>query len=319
MAGGLSGAWVLVTGGAGFVGSHLVRTLADAGARVTILDDLSRWGREGLHGLDDCAFVEGSVLDASAVHGLVAGADVTFHLATKTIGQAARAPALSLDNVGGTFNVLNAARRTRKPVVFTSSASVYGDVLVPTTEDGPLDPKTAYAVSKRACELYCDFFRRRYGLPVTVLRYTNTYGPTVGGRPPFLRGAVARMLTAVVRGEPVTIYGDGCDTRDYAYVADVVRGTITAGERLLDGYERGGVFNLGTGIETSALTLADTVRRITGSDAPSVREPGRVIDKVRRRALHSAKAWAAWGWRAGVDLETGIRRCYEAYGDGTNY
>lgn len=298
---------VLVTGGAGFVGSNLVRRLMAAGSRVTVLDDLFTGRLENLpaSGFD---FVEGSVCDAPLVRRLVAGAEVVFHAAARNIVVSTQDPREDFEtNIGGTLNVLLAARErpeTVRRVLYTSSTSVYGNPRhLPINEDDPLSLLTPYAVSKLGGENYCMAFYESYGLPATAVRYSNIYGPGQDPANPYC-GVVAKFIESLFAGEAPVIHGDGNQTRDFTFVDDAVEATVLAAtsDRAL-----GEVFNVGTGTETSVNTLAALLARIVGADRAPAHKDRRDVDNIRRRVVNIEKARRALRWVPETTLEQGLQ------------
>ena len=309
---------VLVTGGAGFVGSGLVRRLITHGARVTVLDDLFTGRRENLPstGLE---FVEGSVCDPPLVEHLVAQAEVVFHCAARNIVVSTRDPRQDYEtNIGGTLNVLLAARATgTKRVIYTSSASVYGNPrTLPINEDDALSLLTPYAVSKLAGENYCLAFYESYDLPTTAVRYSNIFGPGQDPANPYC-GVVAKFAEALFAGRAPVIHGDGNQTRDFTFIEDAVSATILAAtsDRAI-----GEVFNVGTGVETRVNELAALLIRLIGVTVEPEHTDRRDVDNIRRRVVNIEKTRRALRWVPEVTLEAGLRRTVEwqrARGPGT--
>ena len=300
---------VLVTGGAGFVGSNLVKRLVRDGARVTVLDDLFTGRRENLpeRGIE---FVHGTVCDPPTVEHCVAAADLVFHLAARNIVVSTRDPRNDYGtNIGGTLNVLLAARAAgMKRVVYTSSTSVYGNPrYMPINEDDTLSLLSPYAVSKLGGENYCMAFHESYGLPVSAVRYSNVYGPGQDPANPYC-GVVAKFIEALFEGRPPSIHGDGNQTRDFTYIDDAVSATILAG---IASRAVGEVFNVGTGVETRVNELAQLLIRIVGVDVEPQRIDRRDVDNIRRRVVNIEKARRALRWIPEVTLEDGLRRTVE--------
>lgn len=300
---------VLVTGGAGFVGSNLVRRLLRAGAVVTVLDDLFTGRLENLppSGFE---FVEGSVCDAELVARLVREARVVFHAAARNIVVSTRNPREDFEtNIGGTLNVLMAAREAKvERVLYTSSTSVYGNPrYLPINEDDRLSLLTPYAVSKLGGENYCMAFYESYGLPTTAVRYSNVYGPGQDPANPYC-GVVAKFIEALFAGKPPVIHGDGNQTRDFTYVDDAVGATIAAArsDRAL-----GEVFNVGTGVETRVNELVATLIKVTGVNVEPEHHDRRDIDNIRRRVVNIEKTRRTLRWTPEVTLERGLRRTVE--------
>src|SRR5215470_15656594 len=256
---------VLVTGGAGFVGTNLVRRLLREHAAVTVLDDLFTGRRENLP--PEVQFVEGSVCNAALVEAQVRQHEIIIHAAARNIVVSTRNPREDFDtNIGGTLNVLMAARAAKvERVVYTSSTSVYGNPkYLPINEDDHLSLLTPYAVSKLAGENYCTAFFESYGVPTTAVRYSNIYGPGQDPGNPYC-GVVAKFVESMFAGRAPVVHGDGNQTRDFTYIDDAVEATLLAAttERAI-----GEVFNVGTGVETSVNRLAEVLVRLTGARVP---------------------------------------------------
>jgi UDP-glucose 4-epimerase len=303
-----SGRRVLVTGGAGFVGGALARRLAEADARVTVLDDLFTGRSEVVP--TNSQLVVGSVVDETLVRQLVAEASVVFHMAARNIIASTKDPREDFaTNIGGTLNVLLAARDSKVDrVVYTGSTSIYGNPRsIPINEDDPPVALSPYAVSKLGGELYCNAFYENYGVPVAVVRYSNVFG--VGQRPdnPYC-GVVAKFFAAAIDGKPLQVHGDGEQTRDYTYIDDAVDATLLAAIRPR---AEGEVFNVGTGIETSVNELAVKVGRAVEVDVDVVHIDRRDIDNIRRRVVNIEKARRMLRWSPQVTLSAGLERTAE--------
>jgi UDP-glucose 4-epimerase len=299
---------ILVTGGAGFVGGVLAHRLVEAGARVTVLDDLFTGLAETVP--TGAEFIEGSVTDVELVNELVAKHSLIFHLAARNIIASTANPRDDfLTNIGGTLNVLLAARESNvERVVYTSSASVYGNPRsIPINEDDFLVPLTPYAVSKLGGENYAQAFYESYGVPTACVRYSNVYGP--GQRPdnPYC-GVVSKFLADAHAGRPLSVHGDGEQTRDYTYVDDAVEATMLAAIRPR---AEGEVFNVGTGIETSVNALGSAIGRALDVPVELRHIDRRDIDNIRRRVVNIEKARRMLRWTPQVTLETGLSRTAE--------
>jgi UDP-glucose 4-epimerase len=300
-----AGRRVLVTGGAGFVGGSLVRRLADAGARVTVLDDLFTGRSEVVP--TNVQLVVGSVVDEAVVRELVADASVVFHMAARNIIASTKDPREDFaTNIGGTLNVLLAARDSKVDrVVYTGSASIYGNPRsIPINEDDAPVALSPYAVSKLGGELYCNAFYENYGVPVAVVRYSNVFG--IGQRPdnPYC-GVIGKFFAAAIENRPLQIHGDGEQTRDYTYIDDAVDATLLAAIRPR---AEGETFNVGTGIETSVNALAARIGRAMGIDVEIVHIDRRDIDNIRRRVVNIEKARRMLRWSPQVTLSDGLAR-----------
>jgi len=302
---------ILITGGAGFVGSHLADRLAPEND-VTVLDNLLTGKLENLaKSKDKIRFVQGDIRDAKTVKDIISGGiDIIFHLAacTSVMGSIAD-PLLDMDtNVRGTLTVLEACRNSKiKRLVYTSSAAAYGDVKkLPVDEDAPLNPASPYAVSKMTAEKYCVAYQKVYGVPAAVVRCFNIYGPrqSTGA----YANAISIFLGNIKRGEPLTIYGDGKQTRDLIYIDDTVAGCLSAATN--PGAE-GGVFNIASGTATSVNRLVKIILKATGKAPPVNYAPARA-GEIRYSRASTIKASRVLGYRARVDLETGITATWQA-------
>jgi UDP-glucose 4-epimerase len=296
---------VLVTGGAGFVGSALVRRLISSGARVTVLDDLFTGRLDAIPTGAD--FIEGSVTDEPLVRDLVKRHTVVFHLAARNIIASTANPRDDFaTNIGGTLNVLLAARDSNlERVVYTSSASVYGNPRsIPINEDDRLEPLTPYAVSKLAGEHYCIAFYESYGLSTSVVRYSNVYGPYQRPENPYC-GVVSKFLIAANAGKALSIHGDGGQTRDYTFVEDAVDATLLAATHPR---AEGEVFNVGTGLETSVNDLAEAVGRASHRQVSVEHIDRRDIDNIRRRVVNIEKIRHMLRWSPQVTLDRGLEK-----------
>jgi UDP-glucose 4-epimerase len=295
----------VVTGGAGFIGSHLVDALLARGDEVLVLDNLSTGRRERV--ADGARLVEGDIRDADAVGAAFASAEpgVCFHLAAQAdVRRSVEDPAFDAEvNVLGTIRVLAAARRHGTQVVFSSTGgAIYGECDAPAPETAPRLPISPYGTSKLAGEEYLAMEGRLYGASHVALRYGNVYGPRQD--PHGEAGVVAIFLGRLAAGEPFTIFGDGTQTRDYVFVGDVVRATLAAAGHA------GGVVNVGTGRETSVLELADACRRASGVEL----EPGFAearLGELQRSVLDPALAERELGFRAETDPDAGIAATWE--------
>ena len=300
-----SGRRVLVTGGAGFVGGALVRRLADADAKVTVLDDLFTGRPEVVP--TTVQLVKGSVVDEALVRDLVGDSSGVFHMAARNIIASTKDPRQDFaTNIGGTLNVLLAARDSKVDrVVYTGSTSIYGNPRsIPINEDDPPVALSPYAVSKLGGELYCNAFYENYGVPAAIVRYSNVFG--IGQRPdnPYC-GVIGKFFAAAIEGKPLQVHGDGEQTRDYTYIDDAVDATLLAAIRPR---AEGEVFNVGTGIETSVNDLALKIGQAVGVEVDIVHIDRRDIDNIRRRVVNIEKARRMLRWAPQVTLTTGLER-----------
>lgn len=301
----------LVTGGAGFIGSNLVRELLERGDDVRVLDNFSTGNRANL-GEVDVEVVEGELRSYERVHAAVRGVDVVYHLgAVGSVPRSVQDPLTSSAvNVEGTLNVLLAARdESVRRVVFSSSTSVYGSSReLPTSEATPPDPISPYGVAKLAAERYCVSFSRVYdSFETVVLRYFNVFGPR---QSPFSQYAavVPLFATAIDRGDPVTIFGDGEQSRDFTYVANVVDATVRAAAA--EGAS-GRIFNVGAGSPATVNEVAATIGRILDKPVEKRFAPPRTGD-IRDSWADVSEARRVLGYEPTVDLEEGLRRTTKA-------
>jgi UDP-glucose 4-epimerase len=307
----LSDERVLVTGGAGFVGSNIVRRLLGLGASVVVLDDFYTGNESNLPPpAAKLEVIRGSVTDFDLVGDVVKRVDVVIHEAARNIIVSTRNPREDYEvNIGGTLNVLLAARAAAiRRTVYSSSASVYGNPrYLPINEDDATNMLSPYAVSKFAGENYCHAFYESYGLSTAVVRYSNVFG--VGQRPdnPYC-GVVSKFFDSAMRGEPVRIHGDGEQTRDFTYVDDAVDATLLAA---FSPKADGQVYNVGTGRETTINQLARIIIDITGSQVESVCVDRRDIDNIRRRVVNIEKIRRELRWVPSVTVEQGLRLTYK--------
>jgi UDP-N-acetylglucosamine/UDP-N-acetyl-alpha-D-glucosaminouronate 4-epimerase len=300
----------LVTGGAGFIGSNLVRALLERGDDVRVLDNFSTGNRANLEGLD-VEIVEGELRSYERVHNAVRDAEVVYHLgALGSVPRSVQDPLTSnAVNVEGTLNVLLAARDVGvRRVVFSSSTSVYGSSRqLPTSETTPPDPLSPYGVAKLAAERYCISFSRVYeSFESVVLRYFNVFGERQSPSSQYA-AVVPLFVTAIAAGLPVQIHGDGEQSRDFTHVGNVVDATILAAEAA---EASGEAFNIAAGSPASINTIADTIASILGKPVEREYLPSRAGD-IRDSWADLSKAERILGYRPSVDLEEGLRRTVE--------
>lgn len=297
-----------VTGGAGFIGSHLVDRLVADGCEVTVLDNLSTGRRENLDGVgEDVRLLEGDLRDPIAVAEAVEGCEVVFHQAAlAAVARSIDHPGEVTDvNVGGTLHVLEAARGAGvRRVVFASSSSIYGDTpTLPKTETMPSSPRSPYAATKVAGEAYLLAFQASFGLEGVALRYFNVYGPRQSARSQYA-AVVPLFVEAMQAGLSPTIYGDGEQTRDFTYVADVVDAVVRAGSAPR---APGEAMNVGGGRRVSIRTLATIVGKSVGFEGEPIYEAPRPGD-VKDSLADIRRVQDVLGWDPRVFLEEGIAR-----------
>jgi UDP-glucose 4-epimerase len=303
----------LVTGGAGFIGSHLVESLMARGCRVRVLDDFSTGLRGNLAHLKPAPeMVEGDVTDAAAVQRAAQGASVIFHLAAlASVQRSIEAPADTHRICAtGTLHVLDAARRAGvRRVVYAASSSAYG---IPSgdvqTENDPIQPLSPYAAAKLAGELYAQSFTAAFGLETVRLRFFNIFGPRQRADSPY-SGVIALFVAALNAGRTPTVFGDGLQSRDFTFVSDVVQALTRAAEA--PGVS-GRVYNIGTGRSTSVLDLIATLNRQLGTTVTPRHAPARAGDVRHSRADVSA-ARRDLGYEPGVSFEDGLAQTLAWY------
>ncbi|MCG6961886.1 MAG: NAD-dependent epimerase/dehydratase family protein [Acidobacteria bacterium] len=294
---------ICVTGGAGFIGSHVADALVAAGHRVLILDDLSSGRKENVPAAADLRVCD--IREPQAARLLVEeGVEILVHHAAQMdVRRSVADPRFDADvNLGGLLNLLEAGRRgaLRQIVLASTGGAIYGDQdEYPASEDHLQRPLSPYGVSKLAGERYLYFYSREYGLHATCLRYANVYGPRQN--PHGEAGVVAIFLDRLLRGQQPTIHGDGLQTRDYVYVGDVVRANLAALGR--EGFV---VCNVGTGIETDVNTLFEGLRAALGSDLEAVHGPP-MPGEQRRSCISAARLEHELGVRITTTLEEGLR------------
>lgn len=299
---------ILITGGAGFIGSTIADQFLEAGWDVAVLDDLSTGRRDNvaagvrLHPVD---------LRSAAVHEVLRKerpAVICHHAAQIDVRRSMADPRFDADvNVGGLLNLMQAAVEARsvEHVLFASSGgATYGDTdVIPTPESHPQRPISHYGAAKAASELYLGVYRANFGIPYTALRYSNVYGPRQD--PHGEAGVVAIFCGRLLEGKPCTVFGDGKQTRDYVYAGDVARANLLAAEKRFDG-----VLNVGTGIETDVVELHRHLARAAGVDRPPEHAPAR-LGEQRRSCIDPGAAARAIGWTPRVALDDGLARTFE--------
>ena len=305
---------VLVTGGAGFIGSHVADLFLSQGWDVTVLDDLSSGSRENVP--KEARFQEMSITAPDFVKIVRDGKfDVVAHLAAQIdVRKSVEDPVLDASsNVLGTLNLMEGIRAggSRTLAVFASTGgALYGDsARPPNHETTPKDPDSPYAVAKLSAEYYLSYYGRVHGTEAVALRFGNVYGPRQD--PHGEAGVVAIFCGRIIRGEELTIFGDGHQTRDYVYVGDVARAIFMAATNPLP--VKGGIdaraFNIGTGRGTSVVELAKLLQTAAGSNLPVVYGPPRA-GEVRDSFLTCVKAYELLGWKPDVGLPEGLKRTY---------
>jgi UDP-glucose 4-epimerase len=301
----------VVTGGAGFIGSHVAELLLDRGYRVIVADNLSSGLVENIP--EGAIFERTDLTDESGMFNIVYqfAPHYIFHLAAQSsVMISVEHPLLDFyPNVGGTVNVLEAARTRNVPVIFASTGgALYGDEApLPTNEEFPPDPLSPYGIGKRCCEIYAMSWNRLFKCQNTVLRLANVYGPRQSTHGE--AGVVARFSSALQRSNRPRIFGDGEQTRDYIYVRDVAEAFIAAAES-----PSPGIYNVGTGIQTSVNALLELLQSVSGRRVPAeymMERPG----ELRFSALDATRMRETFGWKPKMELEAGLKETFAYYAD----
>ena len=300
----------LVTGGAGFIGSHLAEELVRRGHRVRVVDNLITGKRRNLDHIPGVEFVEADLADPVIAPRVVAGIDYVLHQAAiPSVPRSVKDPMTShRANVDATLNLLLAAREAGvKRLVFAGSSSVYGDTpTLPKREDMPPNPLSPYALQKLVGEQYGQMFTRLYGFETVTIRYFNVFGPRQDPGSPY-SGVISLFATALLAGRQPLIYGDGGQTRDFTYVANVVDGVLRATEAQK---AAGEVINVATGGRISLNELLGTMNKIAGTNISAIYQEPRAGD-VRDSQADITKARTLLGYAPFVNLEDGLRKTLE--------
>ena len=307
---------VIVTGGSGFVGSHLAKELTRRGYYVIILDNLSTGKMENIEPLlrkENVEFIRGSITNLSLLGKLFRAVDYVFHQAAiPSVPRSVKDPQASHEaNITGTLNVLLAARDNAvRKVVYASSSSVYGNApTLPKKEDIAPNPQSPYSVTKLAGEYYCQVFQQVYDLPAVCLRYFNVYGPKQDPKSQYA-AVIPRFIQKVSRNEPPIIFGDGEQTRDFTFVKDVVEANIQAAES-----DANGTFNIGTGEMISINKLAELIIKLTGNSVKPVHKEPRPGDV--RHSLADISRARAIGYEPRWSLTEGLKETIRRFQDET--
>ena len=302
---------ILVTGGAGFIGSHLVRRLLAKGEKVTALDNLSTGLAENLP--PEAEFIEMDILDEGLKKVVAAGAfDAIVHLAAQTMVDVSIKDPLfdAQTNLLGTVRVLEAARAANvKRIVFASTAAAYGDVKeddLPVREAQPTEPMSFYGLSKLSVEKYLAMYHQLYGLEYVILRFANVYGERQGDGGE--GGVISIFAKAMAEGRDITIYGDGEQTRDFVYAGDIAEGIVAA----LQTEEVNAAYNLSTQTETSLRELVSLLSEICGREIVPKYGSERDGDNYKSM-LSNSRARRGLGWQPEISLADGLRRTYEYF------
>lgn len=300
---------VLVTGGAGFIGSHLVDALQEKGHRVVVLDDLSSGHRENLSSQTELVRDD---IRSPRVHDLFRDMrpEFVFHLAAqKNVRESLKNPLHDAEiNIQGSLQLIALSQKfaVKKFIFSSTGGAMYGDVRnLPTKETTPAHPTTPYGIAKYTVEQYLEVYAREYGVKSAILRYANVYGPRQD--PHGEAGVISIFCDAIQRGEPMTIFGDGKQTRDYIYVSDVVEANMLAMQRNVPT-----AVNIGTGVQTSVVKLTEVLKKVSGKRA-KVKHRAAIAAEVRKSALDVKLAKKYLGWKPTVSLLDGLEKTWEDY------
>ena len=302
---------VVVTGGAGFLGSQLVRRLLPLCDHIYVIDDLSTGNRAAVPQSDRIKFYKESITYVKVLEEVLPDVEYIFHFACKNL-------VLSVENINsdfetnlyGGFMLLQKAQEYSKGLkrfVYASTASIYSEASVLPTPESYYDIKLPYAASKFSMEHYCHVYHQMYQLPVSILRFSNVYGPGQLASNPYC-GVVAKFFEAALNQKPMIIFGDGSQTRDFTFVEDAMDAVLLAS---VEEKAVGSVYNVGTGIETSVLDLAKEVQKVSGyKDLPLQFAPKRKVDNVQRRRISAKKIQTELNWKNNHSLAEGIAKTY---------
>ncbi len=299
------GKTILVTGGAGFIGSHIVDALVDRND-VRVLDSLSTGSQGNLH--PDARLIEGDIRDAETVDAAMEDVDIVFHKAAMVSVPASVEQPKTCHDVNGTatLNLLEAARANDSRVVFASSAAIYGHPdKVPISEEAPKRPASPYGLEKLTADHYTRIYAERYGIETVPLRYFNVYGPRqTGGQ---YSGVISTFLDQARAGEPITVEGDGEQTRDFVHIDDVVQANLRAATTEATGTS----YNIGTGSNITIRELAETVQAVTGTDSEIVHVDPRPGD-IEQSEADITKARQQLDYTPTVTLEDGLSQLVDS-------
>lgn len=303
---------VVVTGGAGFLGSQLVRRLMPLCDHIYIIDDLSTGNREAIPQSDRVSFYEGSITNEKILEEVLPQVEYVFHFACKNLVLSVESMNDDFEtNLFGGYLLLQKTQeccRGLKRFVYASTTSIYSQADILPTPESFYNIKLPYAASKFSMEHYCHVYQEMYQMPISILRFSNVYGPGQLASNPYC-GVVAKFFEAAQNQQPLVIFGDGSQTRDFTYVEDAMDAVLLAAK---DEKAVGAVYNVGTGIETSVLDLAEEVRKVCGQkDLPLQFAPKRKVDVVQRRSILAEKIRADLKWQPSHTIAEGVAKTYQ--------
>lgn len=304
---------ILITGGLGFIGSHICEKLYNSGVKELVIVDTGITGKKefikSFIGKDDVHIHKTDVRTNNMIK-IMKDIDIVFHLAVRNVTFSIKNPLFDLQvNAGGTLNILEAAKKTGvEKFIYASSASVYGQPKkFPESEEDFVQPLSPYGISKLTGEKYTIFYHLQHGLNTTVLRYFNIYGPRQHFS--FYGGAISRFIKNLILNKPPEIYGDGNQTRDFTFIDDCVRATLLAAT---ESKSNGEIFNVATGKETSVNDLANLLIHISGKTIKPIHiEKREIIDNIIKRVGNTEKAKRLLSYEAEIPLETGLKKTYD--------
>lgn len=301
---------ILITGGAGFIGSQFIRRVLDKSEHIFVIDDLSTGSRDAIPSSSKITFIEDSITNKKTLKNIMPHVSHIFHFACANLSQSTKNLAHDFDtNLYGTFSLLSHAHKycsNLQRFIYTSTSCIYSEAKNLPTPETQYDIKLPYAASKLSAEHYCNVFHYLYNQPTVVLRLSNVYGPGQSISNPYC-GVVARFFTNALQNKPFTIYGDGSQTRDFTFVDDVLSAILLA---TINSLAIGKTFNIGTGIETSINNLAKMITTITHANQPIIYKPKRDIDIVNRRSIDASKIRNLLSWNVQHQLEEGLKKTY---------
>lgn len=308
---------VVVTGGAGFLGSNIVTALIGHAKKIIVIDDLFTGRIEAVPNHPDVEWIHASVVDFQLLGETMEEADIVFHFAARNILLSVEQPYTDFEvNAVGTLNVLLHMKRLQpriQKMIYASTSSIYGNSPKLPADETLHDVSTPYAASKMSGELLCCSYAKAFHLPVTALRFSNVYGPGQTSANPYC-GVVSKFMDFYMKNQPLQIFGDGTQTRDFTFIEDALDAVfaVTTSE-----HTNGHVFNVGTGIETRINDLASMIKEVVGApDYPVQYRANRVIDTIYRRSVDVNKLHRLTGWKAQYSLREGIEATWQWFKGG---
>jgi len=303
---------VLVTGGAGFIGSQLIKKILPISRHIYVIDDLSTGQKDAIPTSDKITFIKESITNKEVLRYVMPKVDYIFHLACSNILKSVDNLELDMNtNLFGGFLLLQSAHnycKSLKRFVYASTASIYGDADSIPTKENYYKIELPYAASKFSAEHYCSVHYHMYQLPVSVVRLSNVYGPGQTTLNPYC-GVVAKFFEAVEKNKPQIIYGDGSQTRDFTFIEDALNTFLIAA---INEKAIGQVYNIGTGVETSIINLANEIKEITGyRDGLIEFRQKRPVDIVKRRNIDSSKIQTELHWNINYSLSEGLQKTFQ--------